>query len=324
MSRNCISFIHSDRRAGTFISASENSKMANSSDKEEIPVAEKETPLENHENREEIVSVDLPAPIGWKKKFTPKKGGSRGTPKRNEIVFISPTGDTPRRSARITEKSKATETPEREPPKKRERKSSSKKGEKEKKDNDDGADEAAQEEEAVDAAATAEETKASVDVEMKEAEGLGDKNEEEVATGEAVSVEDTVKQDTEQKAEEKIEEMDVEKPEDQEANKKPVSDSKEEKADSSLPPPEEEVNKEKVEENQAAESEAPPPSSMPYSEKEAKAAEEAKLGEEARLGESLTENSSLKESQENKEPTEKHSINCEKAQHQPKASSVSC
>nr|CAD1828097.1 unnamed protein product [Ananas comosus var. bracteatus] len=31
---------------------------------------------------EEVVSVELPAPPGWKKKFIPKKGG---TPKRNEI-----------------------------------------------------------------------------------------------------------------------------------------------------------------------------------------------------------------------------------------------
>lgn len=91
--------------------------------------------------------------------FTPKKAG---TPKRNEIVFISPTGeeirnkkqldqyfrshpggppssefdwgsgDTPRRSARISEKAKAIETPEDEPPKKRGRISSSKKGTKQK------------------------------------------------------------------------------------------------------------------------------------------------------------------------------------------------
>ncbi|KAI0501315.1 hypothetical protein KFK09_016259 [Dendrobium nobile] len=89
----------------------------------------------------EVVSVELPAPDGWRKKFTPKQGG---TPKRNEIVFISPTGeeiknrrqldqylrshpggppssefdwgtgDTPRRSARISEKVK---TPEAEKPK---------------------------------------------------------------------------------------------------------------------------------------------------------------------------------------------------------------
>ncbi|CAA7394703.1 unnamed protein product [Spirodela intermedia] len=104
----------------------------------------------------DVVSVEMPAPPGWKKKFIPKKGGS---PRRNEIVFIAPTGeeiknkrqldaylkshpggpssssfdwstgDTPRRSARISERSKGAETPEEEPPKKRGRKSGTKKGE---------------------------------------------------------------------------------------------------------------------------------------------------------------------------------------------------
>ncbi|KAF8400626.1 hypothetical protein HHK36_013925 [Tetracentron sinense] len=83
--------------------------------------------------------------------FIPKKGG---TPKKNEIIFIAPTGEeinnrrqleqylkshpggpaisefdwgtgeTPRRSARISEKAKAATPPESEPPKKRSRKSS--------------------------------------------------------------------------------------------------------------------------------------------------------------------------------------------------------
>ncbi|KAF8389124.1 hypothetical protein HHK36_025810 [Tetracentron sinense] len=83
--------------------------------------------------------------------FMPKKGG---TPKKNEIIFIAPTGEeitsrrqleqhlkshpggpaisefdwgtgeTPRRSTRISEKAKATPPPESEPPKKRRRKSS--------------------------------------------------------------------------------------------------------------------------------------------------------------------------------------------------------
>lgn len=89
----------------------------------------------------EVVSVELPAPEGWIKKFTPKQGG---TPRRNEVVFISPTGeeiryrsqldqylrshpggppsssfdwgtgDTPRRSTRISEKVKIS--PEAEKP----------------------------------------------------------------------------------------------------------------------------------------------------------------------------------------------------------------
>ncbi|KAG6498952.1 methyl-CpG-binding domain-containing protein 11-like isoform X1 [Zingiber officinale] len=107
----------------------------------------------------EAVAVELTAPAGWTKKFMPSEGG---TPRRNEIVFISPTGeeiknkrqlqqylkahaggppgsefdwrtgDTPRRSARIREKTKAVETPEDEKPKKRERKSSSMKEAREK------------------------------------------------------------------------------------------------------------------------------------------------------------------------------------------------
>ncbi|KAK4781278.1 hypothetical protein SAY87_017384 [Trapa incisa] len=95
---------------------------------------------------EEVVSLDLPAPAGWTKKYVFKKGG---TPKKNSIIFTSPTGEefsnrksldkylkshpsgppisefnwgtgeTPRRSARIIEKAKTTSPPEIEPPKKR-------------------------------------------------------------------------------------------------------------------------------------------------------------------------------------------------------------
>ncbi|XP_015901933.1 methyl-CpG-binding domain-containing protein 11 [Ziziphus jujuba] len=104
--------------------------------------------------KEDVFSLELPAPPGWKKKFLPKQGG---TPKKNEIIFTAPTGEeisnrrqleqylkahpggpavsefdwgtgeTPRRSARISEKAKATPTPESEPPKKRSRKSSASK-----------------------------------------------------------------------------------------------------------------------------------------------------------------------------------------------------
>ncbi|KAK7264910.1 hypothetical protein RJT34_32523 [Clitoria ternatea] len=103
---------------------------------------------------EEAVSLELPAPPGWTKKFFPKKSG---TPKKNEIVFTAPTGEeihnkkqleqylkahpggpavsefdwgsgeTPRRSARISEKAKVAPTPESEPPKKRGKKSSASK-----------------------------------------------------------------------------------------------------------------------------------------------------------------------------------------------------
>lgn len=100
---------------------------------------------------DEVVAVELPAPPAWKKKLLPKKGV---TPRKNEIAFISPTGEeinnrkqleqylkshpgnpaisefdwgtgeTPRRSSRISEKVKTTPPPETEPPKKRGRKSS--------------------------------------------------------------------------------------------------------------------------------------------------------------------------------------------------------
>ncbi|XVF86454.1 hypothetical protein PTKIN_Ptkin18bG0041600 [Pterospermum kingtungense] len=108
------------------------------------------------ESKDEVISVELPAPASWKKMFFPKKVGS---PRKTEIVFIAPTGEeinnrkqleqylkshpgnppvtefdwgtgeTPRRSARISEKAKATPTPEKEPPKKRGRKSLSAKKE---------------------------------------------------------------------------------------------------------------------------------------------------------------------------------------------------
>uniref|UniRef100_A0A7N0TI70 MBD domain-containing protein n=1 Tax=Kalanchoe fedtschenkoi TaxID=63787 RepID=A0A7N0TI70_KALFE len=108
---------------------------------------------------EEVVSVELPAPPAWKKLFLPKVGG---TPRKSEILFIAPTGEeinnrkqleqylkshpgnpplsqfdwgngeTPRRSSRISEKVKASPSPEIEPAKKRVHKSSgSKKGGKE-------------------------------------------------------------------------------------------------------------------------------------------------------------------------------------------------
>ncbi|PKU83492.1 methyl-CpG-binding domain-containing protein 11 [Dendrobium catenatum] len=102
---------------------------------------------------QEVVAVELPAPVGWKKTFTAKKSVRS---KENEIVFIAPTGEeiinrkqleqylkshsgapalhefdwstsveTPRRSARISEKAKAVSPPEPQPKKKRSRRSSS-------------------------------------------------------------------------------------------------------------------------------------------------------------------------------------------------------
>ncbi|KAJ1429132.1 Methyl-CpG DNA-binding [Sesbania bispinosa] len=107
--------------------------------------------MENEPHTDELVSLELQAPPAWKKLFFPKKAG---TPKKSEIIFIAPTGEeissrkqleqylkahpgnpaisefdwgtgeTPRRSARISEKVKSTPPPETEPPKKRTRKSS--------------------------------------------------------------------------------------------------------------------------------------------------------------------------------------------------------
>ncbi|XXG65389.1 hypothetical protein AAC387_Pa05g3103 [Persea americana] len=138
------------------------------------------------ENRD----LELPAPQGWKKKLTPKKGSAGG---RNEIVFISPTGEeirskrqleqylkshpggpppsefdwgtgeTPRRSSRISEKGKATETPEGQPAQKREKKLSSEEEAKEEIDGDG----------VTEAPAAADEPKSFADAEMKENEVEG-------------------------------------------------------------------------------------------------------------------------------------------------------
>ncbi|XP_051119395.1 methyl-CpG-binding domain-containing protein 11-like [Andrographis paniculata] len=108
--------------------------------------------------KDDVVSVELPAPASWKKFYLPKRGG---TPRKNEILFIAPTGEeitnrkqleqylktheggpslaefdwgtgeTPRRSARISEKVRATPpSRELEPPVKRGKRSASKKKEK--------------------------------------------------------------------------------------------------------------------------------------------------------------------------------------------------
>ncbi|XP_051113267.1 methyl-CpG-binding domain-containing protein 10-like isoform X2 [Andrographis paniculata] len=110
---------------------------------------------EEDSKKDDGVSIELPAPAGWVKKVTPKKGG---TPQRNDILFISPTGeeiktkrqleqylkshpggpaasefewatgDTPRRSARLSEKSKAVETAATQSPTKKQKRSATKRG----------------------------------------------------------------------------------------------------------------------------------------------------------------------------------------------------
>ncbi|KAJ0567426.1 putative Methyl-CpG-binding domain-containing protein [Helianthus annuus] len=145
-------------------------------------------------SNDEVVSLELPAPEGWKKTFLPKKAG---TPKKNEIVFTAPTGEeittrkqldqylkahpggpkisefdwgtgeTPRRSSRIIEKVKQAPPPvETEPVKKKPRRSSaSKKDKKDKEPEEDETPEKVKEKEK--------------DIEMQEAEKPDDDKQKE-------------------------------------------------------------------------------------------------------------------------------------------------
>ncbi|RWR85457.1 methyl-CpG-binding domain-containing protein 11-like protein [Cinnamomum micranthum f. kanehirae] len=213
--------------------------------------------------------MELSAPHGWKKKkFTPTKGG---TLRRNEIFFISPTGeeirnkrqleqylkshpggpsstefdwgtgDTPRRSARINDKVKATETPEGEQAKKRGKKSSDSKEEDEEKEGD----KETEAPEDTEAAAAAKEPKDVVDAEMKPADD-GGQEVEDVATKEVGEKEASV----EQKDQEEVDNND-ENPQIREIN----SDAKETEHKKLA------EQKEKAKEGQPAESVVPPPTS---------------------------------------------------------------
>ncbi|KAI3985002.1 hypothetical protein MKX01_004770 [Papaver californicum] len=323
--------------------------MANLVDNKEIEGIEKDNQVENIENKDEGVSVDLPAPDGWKKKFVPNKSG---TPKRNEIIFISPTGEeiknkrqldqylkahpggpsasefdwshgsTPRRSARISEKSKATESPQNEPAQKRERKSSSKNGAKE--DSDAVAVETPKEEQTT----VGEEIKENTDVEMKEVEGAEDKNAEKITTTEAMQ----------EGSEAKIEEIAPEKNSDttenptfQEANIENDSDGKESQTEKITPV---------VTEKESFETPAPAPAPITGSNGEAAGEKEAKVGKESSeevmvgdvvssendtKGETLPDNNSnSKESQQVSKPQDTYSLNSEEAEDQPKAPPVCC
>ncbi|PHT69043.1 Methyl-CpG-binding domain-containing protein 11 [Capsicum annuum] len=211
--------------------------------------------------KNDVVPIELPAPPGWKKRFTPRKTSK---PRRNHIVFVAPdgdeitskrqlekylkshpggppasefdwgTGDTPRRSSRLGEKSKATETPESATPSKKPRKSSSKKGAKE-----DGDEQEAE-------AATKKENKgsdepASPDAEDQEVQDVeiatkkvltyGDNlkdDEEKTNDGENVPEEPLASEDKMEIVQEKEETMDegnIEKMEIQEAEDKPLDNS---------------------------------------------------------------------------------------------------
>ncbi|CAK9184660.1 unnamed protein product [Ilex paraguariensis] len=243
--------------------------------------------------------------------FTPKKGG---TPRRNEIVFIAPTGeeirskrqldqylkshpggpstsvfdwgtgDTPRRSARLTVKSKATESPESETPQKKQRKSSSKKGAKEEEEEEeedaDKEGEAAEDKE--DAVA---ETKESTEVPMEDTENPGDHKEGDlideevpgdkanveeadkkneggiVVTEEAPTAEDNVKEAV-LNAKENINEMSIDEPENQKTSNE-TSDTKEDESDNKSLPTPGLMDNNKEAENNLGEAEAPSQLALP-------------------------------------------------------------
>ncbi|CAL4918133.1 unnamed protein product [Urochloa decumbens] len=155
--------------------------------------------VEETPEKKEASVTELPAPSGWTKKLAPIRGG------KFEVIFVSPTGeeikskrqltqylkahpggpassefdwgtsDTPRRSARLSEKVKATESPESEKTPKRGR-SSSKRGKKENKEDAD----------AVDANETVDRgTLEGTDVEMKDAENPKEEKKEEAPSADA-------------------------------------------------------------------------------------------------------------------------------------------
>ncbi|KAJ6816478.1 methyl-CpG-binding domain-containing protein 10-like [Iris pallida] len=336
---------------------SELRRMASSGDTatpEKVPVSDTE-----------VVSVDLPAPDGWRKKFTPRKGG---TPKRNEIMFISPTGeeitnkrqleqylrshaggppssefdwgtgDTPRRSARLSSKTKATETPEDERPKK-ERKSSSKKGLKDKS----GDTETEALEEAKDAAATNE----SADQEMTDTEDHAKKTEEEVGadTVDQGATENKLLEKTNENIEMETEELNKEGPEEAvkadtdasipESGKEEVKEV-EQSENEDLPP----VSEEKGDENAEPEdSEHVPPAEKrvngqgnddkpedpvvpPQTSEVHKEADPTV--KDAKDGVLPSKNDSNIDDRDGTVPNRAQSANCEDGQHQPKASPVNC
>lgn len=140
------------------------------------------------------------------------------------------TGGTPRRSSRLSEQLKATETPESEPPRKRQNRSRLKKGPKDKREDDE---EEAKAFEVKEDTGVEEETK-TVEVEMEEADDMRDKSKEVSAEDTATVISD---KELEPKAEEKDvgkEELDIEKTENEGAANKTMSGAKEEHIGSTL------------------------------------------------------------------------------------------
>ncbi|KAK3149847.1 hypothetical protein QOZ80_3AG0223840 [Eleusine coracana subsp. coracana] len=339
---------------------------------EEHAAAVTETP------EKEAFTMELPAPSGWKKKLAPIRGG------KFEVIFVSPTGEeikskrqltqylkahpggpassefdwnsseTPRRSARISEKVKATESPEGDKTPKRQR-SSSKRGKREKKEDAADANETGDH-------GTSEEVK-SIDVEMKDAENAIEEKKE--APGADAGDEKTEEggQGTEQvnsvaapTAPVSENNVDVKPAETEVAPPAPVTEvvpparvegeKKEENTENSqaveslVPPPaslEGEKKEENTENSQAVESVVPPSASLEGEKKEepsegekkadgattdATAAPVAETKADAPPAEAAigTENSE----QVNTGPQETSAMNCDKGQIQPGASSVRC
>ncbi|GMP99161.1 hypothetical protein CsSME_00046747 [Camellia sinensis var. sinensis] len=310
-------------------------------EKEQTMEMESHNPTNQEDaTRDDVVSVDLPAPQGWKKKFTPKKGG---TPRRNEIMFISPTGaeiknkkqldqylkshpggpsasefdwgtgDTPRRSARIGEKSKAIDTPESEPTKKVQKKSSSKKGEKEKDDIDEDGETAEEKE------VTEEEIKKSANMELKDVmEDVGDHSkgvavatESEMEDVETAAVDKDNMEDSEQKNKVEIDETSKEKPESDDVGNKSLLMSDLELAGTE------------------ALSQPPVPNETVPPQQDAKIVKEEQHNKETptekvdKVEEDESDKNDMKDPEVGK-AVENHSMSCEEAPHEPKAPQVNC
>ncbi|KAG2536353.1 methyl-CpG-binding domain-containing protein 11-like [Panicum virgatum] len=323
---------------------------------EHVAAAVEETP-----EKKEAGVTELPAPSGWTKKLAPIRGG------KFEVIFVSPTGeeikskrqltqylkahpggpassefdwgtsDTPRRSARLSEKVKATESPEGEKTPKRGR-SSSKRGKKEKKEDADA--------DAVDANETVDRgTLEGTDVEMKDAENAIEEKKEEVPSADVAE-----KTGGEEKKEEApgadAPEKTEQGAEDQEKTNNVAAPESENKSDakpteSEVTPPAPEVEEEKIEEKTenslaaeptvppAAESVLPPAASSEGEKKEDGGVTEPVAPPVAETKTDAPPAEAAKEAENSGQasvaPQEPSAVNCDsKGQIQPGASAVRC
>ena len=296
---------------------------------EHAAAAAEETPERKVVEGEPGAAAELPAPSGWTKKLNPIRGG------KFEVVFVSPTGEeikskrqlsqylkahpggpassefdwgtgyTPRRSARISEKVKAIESPGGEKTPKRER-SSSKRGKKEK------------QEDVLDAAETGDLENAEAkgtDVEMKDAETAQEEKNEVPSADAAEKTEE---------GEGKLEGSEL--PNDVSA---PVSEKKGDGKPAPAP------EGEKTENAQATEPAVPPPVSSEGEKKEdggvansaappSETKADAPTAEAAKDAENPADSAAHKDDQADAAPKEPSPVNCDKEQIQPGASAVKC